>query len=120
MDEVCFPFLDFTMRETISVTANHKSRGRRDGIFVTPEEVYCMADRIFPGHRLGIEIVIHVKDGEIHVARLFQGIRRDIGIQHDLGTGENKRIRTAGSGTDFAADQASQKIGVPVFFTQPL
>ncbi len=97
--------------------AEPKIARARNGVLGSLERSNGVADGILPGHRPGIQRIVHIEYGALNVSDAPQAVLGYIGTQHGFGSGENDGVRM-GSVSHFARDEALQKIGITVFLFQ--
>jgi len=77
----------------------------RNGVLDSLERSNGVADGILPGHRPGIQRIVHIEYGALNVSDAPQAVLGYIGTEHSLGSGENDGVGMC-SVPDFACDQA--------------
>ena len=70
------------------------------------------------GFGLRVQVVVHVEDGKLHFAKLFESIRRETVVEHHLRAGEDHGVGRFHGTTDFRCQEAAQEFGFPVLLRQ--
>src|SRR6185437_4426166 len=95
-----------------------KVAGLRDGILSAFHCLHCRPDRVPPGIDLGVQVVVHVEHWYFDVPECLKGFRLKAVIYHNLGSGEDYRIRALFPIRHFLGDQLGEKLGVAVLLRE--